>query len=219
MRRKITGKISPWLVVLLLIAAVSGFYAAKVVFSEQDSQPEFAALKVYPQPKPLKGIHLVDKNGQPLSEEQLKGHWTLVFFGYTHCPDVCPTTLADMQALEKKIRQTGFTPPHVLFVSVDPERDQPQQLKQWIEFFNPDFQAATGSPEAIEAFTRQVGAAYFIGEHEPGDSNYPVDHTAAIFLLDPAGRLYGLFTSPHQLPDMAADLTKLAKKKPSGSGA
>jgi len=222
MHRKFSGKISLWLAVLLLLTAASGMYAAKMVFSDNaNSPPAHKALKVYPEAKPLKNIQLVDKNGRTLTEQELKGNWTLVFFGYTHCPDVCPTTLADMQALDKKIRQSGVTPPKVLFVSVDPERDQPQQLKQWIDFFNPAFEAATGTPEAIEGFARQVGAAYFIGEHEPGSLNYPVDHTAAIFLLDPEGRLYGLFTSPHRLPDMADDLIALGKKKqaatPTGS--
>ena len=218
MPRKISGKISIGLLALLVIAAASGIYAARLVFADaSEAQPAYKALKVYPQPKVLKNIQLVDKNGQPLTEQSLVGDWTLAFFGYTHCPDVCPTTLADMQALEKKIHDSGVKSPKVLFVSVDPERDQPQQLKRWIDFFNPDFQAATGTTEAIEHFTRQVGAAYFIGKHAPGDTNYPVDHTAAIFLLDPQGRLYGLFTSPHRLPDMAEDLIALAKKKPAGT--
>lgn len=216
---KTNGKISPWQVILLLIAAISGIYVARLVFSHNSPEtPAYKALKVYPQPKKLENISLVDKNGQALTETNLQGHWTLVFFGYTHCPDVCPTTLADMQALDKTIRQQGATPPQVLFVSVDPERDQPEQMKPWIEFFNPEFQAATGKPDAIENLARQVGAAYFIGDHESGDSNYTVDHTAAIFLLDPQGQLYGLFTSPHKLPDMASDLIALAKKKSAGSG-
>lgn len=205
---------------LLAFAAISGFYAARLVFTqEKSSQPQFKALKRYPQPKTIHHVQLTDKNGQPFTEEQLQGDWTLAFFGYTHCPDVCPTTLADMQALHQKIKQNGGQPPRVLFVSVDPERDQPQQLKTWIDFFNPEFQAATGSPEAIESLARQVGAAYFIGKHQPGEENYPVDHTAAIFLFDPQGRLYGIFTSPHHLPDMAADLLQLTKKNSGRSDA
>ncbi len=201
---------------LLLIAVIGGFYAANVILDSDNSTNNnpisYRALKVYPQPKPLQHIQLTDKNEQKLTAEHLKGQWTLLFFGYTYCPDVCPTTMTDMQVLHQQIRSKGLEPPQVLLVSVDPERDTPAQLKKWIGFFNPEFQAATGTPNALEAMAREVGAAYFIGDHQPGDTNYPVDHTAAIFLLDPQARLYGLFTSPHHLPDMVEDLSQLIKR-------
>ena len=103
--------------------------------------------------------------------------------------------------------------PEVLFVSVDPERDTPSLLKEYTAFFNPHFKSATSDPANILAITSQVGVAFHIGEHEPNDLNYTVDHTAAIFLVNPDKQLYGLFRSPHDANNIANDLMLLLDNK------
>ncbi len=149
-------------------------------------------------PIPLQPFSLVDHEGRPLTLDSLKGHWTLLFFGYTHCPDICPTTLAVLQGVAQKLDSEPAlaASTRTLFVSVDPKRDTPQQLKQYIAYFNPAFIAATGSRDEIDNLTTQVGAVYLF-EGDTRRDDYTVNHSAAILLIDPQGRFYARFNAPH----------------------
>ncbi|HEY0719948.1 MAG TPA: SCO family protein [Gammaproteobacteria bacterium] len=155
-------------------------------------------------PRPLQPFTLIDQEGAPLTLERLRGHWTLLFFGYTHCPDICPTTLAvlkgAMSRLDTDAELAAST--RTLFISVDPRRDTPAQLKQYITYFNPTFMAATGSKEEIDNLTRQVGAVYMF-EGDTRRDDYIVNHSATILLVDPQGRLYARFNAPHSASGIA----------------
>ncbi len=156
------------------------------------------------EPRTLEPFTLVDHDGKPLTNEQLKGHWTMLFFGYTHCPDICPTTLAVLKGVAQKLDSDPklAASTRVLFVSVDPKRDTPEQLKQYITYFNPAFVAATGSRDEIDNLTSQVGAIYMFD----GDTNrddYIVNHSATILLIDPQGRFYARFNAPHTASGIA----------------
>ncbi|MBV8492301.1 MAG: SCO family protein [Alphaproteobacteria bacterium] len=142
-------------------------------------------------------FQLIDQNGKPVSDAELKGKWQLVFFGYTHCPDTCPTALNEISlALDQlgKKRQDV----EVVFITVDPDRDTPDVLKSYVQSFDAPIIALTGSPEAI----KQAAKAYrvFYAKHPRPDGDYDMDHSAVIYVMNPEGRFTATFT-----PDSTAD--------------
>ena len=167
-----------------------------------------AALKVLPEPRVLADFDLVDQEARPFSLDRLRGQWTLLFFGFTHCPDVCPGTLFDLEQVNQALREApgDRRDYQIVFVSVDPERDSPARLAEYVTYFDPDFLGVTGAPEQLAPLALQIGVAYRIEPHEPGSTSYTVDHSASVFLTDPQGRLHGIFPSPHEPDLMTLDL-------------
>ncbi len=156
------------------------------------------------EPRPIADFELVDHQGRAFRRDALAGRWSLVFTGFTHCPDICPTTLATMAELGRRL---GDRAPQLVFVSVDPERDTPEVLATWIAHFGPGFTGATGSRAAMEAFTQSLG---FAQVRNPGaGGEYTVDHSTALALVDPEARVAGYFTQPHDAAAIAADLAAL----------
>lgn len=172
---------------------------------------DFKALKVFPQPLVLQDIELISKTGDTVSLDDLAGDYSVVFFGFTHCPDICPTTLLDMQKINKKLQQNNVTPPRFVFISVDPERDTPQVLNDYIAYFNPDFKAYTADAENLKQLAAQLGVAYQVEDHAPGDKTYQVDHTAAWFVLNNSAERVGIFTTPHDVDTISSDLQLLVQ--------
>nr|WHW29663.1 putative SCO family protein [uncultured bacterium] len=169
------------------------------------------SLQTYPEPRIIADFALIDQHGEEFSLAALKGRWHLVFLGFTHCPDICPTTLGMLATLAEQLRGelTEAMQPGVVFISVDPERDQPQQLRQYVTFFDPGFTAVTGAAAQLKALSYQLGAVYMIEEHEAGVVDYNVDHSSGIFLLDPQARLKGVFPAPHRSQIITAELKQL----------
>lgn len=172
---------------------------------------DFKALKVFPQPLVLQDIELISKTGDTVSLDDLAGDYSVVFFGFTHCPDICPTTLLDMQKINKKLQQNNVTPPRFVFISVDPERDTPQVLNDYIAYFNPDFKAYTADAKNLKQLAAQLGVAYQVEDHAPGDKTYQVDHTAAWFVLNNSAERVGIFTTPHDVDTISSDLQLLVQ--------
>ncbi len=199
------------LLTLLICAAalVAAVYFGQRHFS-QDTQ-SFKALKVYPNPRSFSGIYLRDHNDEAFTEARFKGHWSLVFFGYTHCPDVCPMTLTQMQAVYKKLDAQARQAVQFVFISVDPDRDTPEVMKNYVEYFNPEFVGVSGEASSILSITRQLGVPFAIEDHNEGELNYNVDHSAALFVINPDGQRHGLFQSPHVSDDIAGDLSELLR--------
>lgn len=154
-------------------------------------------------PRPIAAFALTDQEGRPFTQDRLRGRWSLVFAGFTHCPDVCPTTLALMKVVAQKL---GDAAPAMVFLSVDPERDTPAALKQYVQFFGPAVTGVTGERAALDALCASLGIAYV---KVPGatDQEYTVDHSAALVLVDPQGRVAGYFPPPHKADTLAADLS------------
>lgn len=154
-------------------------------------------------PRQLPPFQLQDQDGRPFSHAQLKGHWTLLFFGYTNCPDICPLTLAEAKGFYDRVAGTPYgADTRVVFVSVDPKRDTLDRLKRYVKYFHPAFVGITGAREQLDQLTRAIGIFYaYRGE---GD-DYLVDHSAAIALLDPSGDLRALFSAPHTADVLAGD--------------
>jgi len=149
---------------------------------------------------------LVDQNGKPFTDADLKGKWHLVFFGYTHCPDVCPTALNDLSlALDKlgaKKSEVG-----IVFISVDPERDTPEVLKSYVESFGGPIVALTGTPAAVKQAAQDYKVYY--AKHPTADGGYDMDHGALIYVMDPQGRFTATFTPDDSEDTIVARLRKL----------
>jgi protein SCO1/2 len=151
-------------------------------------------------------FHLVDQNGKPFSETDLNGKWHLVFFGYTHCPDVCPTTLNELSlALEQlggKRDEVGL-----VFITVDPERDTPDILKSYIESFDAPITALTGTPAEVAQAAKDYRVYY--AKHPRADGGYDMDHSAVVYVMDPQGRFTATFTPDSTAEAIASRLQKL----------
>lgn len=178
--------------------------------------PETRTVAFYPQPRTLPDFSLRQSDGTQLVSGELKGHWTLVFLGFTSCPDVCPTTLADLAIAQKQWEPIPDTlRPRVLFVSVDPDRDPPARLGEYAHAFHKDTLAATADTPSLERFATALG---FVFQKVPGrhfDENpndYSMDHSAGIAVLDPEGRLAGLIRPPLDPQAIAADFARLTQE-------
>lgn len=159
-----------------------------------------------PEPRPLKPFTLINHHKKNIGLDLFKEKWTFLFFGYTHCPDVCPVVLAYLAEVFTQLKETGGTAAvQALFVSVDPQRDTPELLSSYVPYFNPDFLGATGSRGQILSFTRQMGAHYMISPEEDEQGNYLINHSAAIFLIDPHAQLTALFYQQLQDSRQMAD--------------
>lgn len=158
-------------------------------------------------PRTVEPFELTFADGEPFTERSLESGWQLVFFGYTHCPDVCPSTLHTLQRTMAELEGREARRPEVIFVSVDPARDDREQLGRYVEFFREDFRAATGEREELDAVTDQFGAVYRLNREEGED--YTVDHSAAIAAVGPEGRIRALLNPPHRPQAMADRLEEL----------
>lgn len=164
---------------------------------------------VLPEARPLPDVALIDHDGDTFNTRDLAEGWQLLFFGFTYCPDVCPMTLAQLTGVLVDIEaQDPSAVPEVLFVSVDPTRDTPEQLKQYVQHFHPSIRGATGNLEAIDTLTGSLGIAYTL--HEPDEhGQYPVDHSAAVLLIDPEGGMKAVWQPPHGRAAMVHDFLRI----------
>jgi len=193
-----------WIVTIVLafIGAGAGIFVGRMV-----ARPVVAALESgtqLPEARELAGFSLVDAHGVTVTPNELRGHPTLVFFGFTHCPDVCPTTLALLAMVQKQAKIPGLK---VALVTVDPERDTPELMGKYVGSFGGDFIGLTGSPPEIVNVTRSFGVAFARVELPGG--NYTMDHSATVFALDSRGRIVAVFTPPLSVPKMSRDLQRL----------
>jgi len=203
---------STWLILLAALCAGLGLLTAQRLWSPAGSQsPALQAVTLYPKPRILPEFALHASDGRMLEAQQLAGHWTLVFIGFTSCPDVCPMTLAELARAQRQWQALPeATRPRVLFVSVDPERDTPERLGQYAHAFHPDTLAATAGLPALEAFTRSLSLVFAKVPLGDGD-HYTIDHSAAIAVLDPEARMAGVVPGSALDPQaLAADLIALS---------
>lgn len=167
--------------------------------------PRLASGTWLAEPRSPGDFTLTDQRGAPFTQASLAGEPSIVTFGFTHCPDVCPDTLA---ALARASRAAGVPPVRVIFVTVDPQRDTPPVLGHYVRAFDPGFIALTGAPAAIRALAGRLGVAYERIALPGGD--YTIDHTAAAFLLDARGHVDAIFTAPFDAARLSSDLRRAA---------
>ncbi|MBF0625714.1 MAG: SCO family protein [Magnetococcales bacterium] len=188
---------------LLAFAAMGGFLY--LINQMRKQVPEELANIMLPETRPVPAFALMAHDGTPFTLDRLKDTWSLLFFGYTHCPDVCPTALAAMGELLAEMKKNQVTAPYQgVFVSVDPQRDTQDLLKDYVAFFSPRITGVTGDEPVIKDLAKSVGA-YYAREAGRGDDSYLIDHTSHFFLIDPKGRLTAVFAANRFPPAEAAD--------------
>jgi protein SCO1/2 len=192
------------LALALACAAIAGAWVGNRL---QPALPELTAGTWLPEPRELGEFALVDQRGRPFNRASLAGQPSLVFFGFTHCPDVCPSTLAMLAQTLKKPQMPQL---RVILVSVDPGRDTPQALSGYLALFDPSFVGLTGTQQQVDGLTRQMGVATQRVELPGGD--YTMDHSAVIFLLDGRGRMVAVFTAPFDATRLADDVRHVAPR-------
>ena len=162
---------------ITLVAIVA--LATGLFFGTRQSAPDLSELSgfSFPEPEALTEVALVDHNSEPFSETNFKDQWTFIYVGYTFCPDYCPATLTTLDQTHKLLSEEGDPQVSTMLLSVDPDRDTPEHLKDYVKFFNEDFTGVTGTPEEIKKFANQISAVYSVPENRE-DPNYLVDHSS-----------------------------------------
>ena len=191
-----------FIVAIILASALSaGVFLA--VRMNQPAQP--ATAFVLPAPSPLPDFSLLDQAGAPVTASTFRGHWNLVFFGFTHCPDICPATMQILAAARKALADEGHEPlPRIVLVSVDPQRDTPELMGRYVDYFGNGNLGVTGDLDELLTLTSALGI-YF--EKQAGDGeNYAVDHSAAVLVVNPDGAFHALFSGPHLVENYVHDL-------------
>ena len=174
---------------------------------------ELQAASIYPETRTLAPFNLEDATGSAFTEDDLQGRLSLLFFGFTNCPDICPDTLGTLaKSMEKLETMRVSSMPRIVFISVDPQRDAGLTMQDYVEYFNPEFLAVTGDDRALADLTGQVGAMYV--RHSPDESGYyAVDHSSMIVIVDPQGRMIGRFPPASDADAIAADLFALIRAR------
>ncbi len=193
----------PWIVTTAALGALAGGIAARMLAQKPIALQAGTWL---PQPRALAHFELRDFNGRPYGNVALNGHPSLLFFGYTYCPDVCPATLAVLRDVQ---RQAPLPDLQVLFITVDPERDTPAVLKQYLGGFSTHFVGLSAGLDELAPLMRSVAAA---SEHEMrADGSYQLEHSATLYLLDSRGRLAAVFSPPLVAATLTGDLRALGQ--------
>ena len=207
--RGLTSSKSLLIVIVAITALAVGVYLSPNERGAPFDPNDFNGT-ILSQPRAISQFDLVNDENQPFTNDNLKGKWTMMFFGFTHCPHICPMTMTHLKETYEQLQQTNAQAlPQVVLVSVDPERDTVERMHTYVKSFNPSFIGATGEADAIAAMTKEIGVAYIKLSDPNGSDDYDIEHTGAIMLFNPDGNLAGFFTTPHEPEKIAADFKKL----------
>lgn len=193
---------------IIILLIIVGLFALPIFFAPKPTTTTAAGMTLIPPRGEIAAFELRDQHDQVFDLARLHGKWSLLFFGYTHCPDICPTTLATLKQVHQLLGEQNKIIQYV-FVSVDPARDTPEVMERYTRYFDPDFLGISGPPSELDKLTQALGAYYHVDKNTAGD--YLVDHSAAVFLVDPQARMRGLFSAPQNAQQMAANLRHLEK--------
>jgi protein SCO1/2 len=191
---------------LAAAAAIAGVYVSRLV--NQPAMPALESGTALPQPRVLAPFALRDTQNSATTPASLRGQPMLVFFGFTHCPDVCPTTLTTLAQMNKQLTDLPSTArPRVMLFTVDPERDTAERLKAYVQFFDTGFGAATGTLPAVE----QAAAAFAIpfAKVPLAEGGYTMDHGAGVFFVGPDGNVHAYSSPPLRADTLARDYRKV----------
>jgi protein SCO1/2 len=194
-------KITVALVVALIALIVSGFvYVMTKPRTMSDGALRVHGLFLFERVRDIGEFALVDDSNQAFGPAQLKGKWSLLFFGFTYCPDVCPTTLALLSQFYNKLPPDIAADTQVVLVSVDPGRDTPEKLRDYVRYFNPQFRGVTGEFMALQQFATSVNSPFT--KTPGGGDNYQVEHSGNVVLMNPDGYYMGFFKAPLDLENL-----------------
>ena len=196
-------------VVGVLIAVVIGVLIGSYLTGNNDQSQAIreAGIIILPKSRELPALQLASTTGEQVETQALTGTWSLVFFGYTFCPDICPTTLAELRQLKKLLPEEAKNNLQILMVSVDPNRDTTEQLQLYLEYFDPEFIGLTGELADIQTLSNALSIPFI-----PGDTSkprYTVDHSGNLAIISPDGRQHGFLRAPLDVKKIAEQLPKV----------
>ncbi len=201
----------------IAFALIALLFGAWSQFNLHDKGPRELVLKngtVFPQPRIIEQFALQNApDGTPFTNEQLKGHWSMMFFGFTHCASLCPTTLTTLNRFYQNLEAANFKDlPQVIFISIDPERDDLNRVGTFVTSFNKNFHGATGTEEKLDKLTDELNIL-FTKVNPNKEEDYQIDHSGTVLLFDPQGHLAGLFSPPIEANDLTEDYQAIVKSK------
>jgi protein SCO1/2 len=197
-------------VLVAIVALVLGLTVNKVLSSKGQGDPTVlldAGIVLLPQSRSLPELSLTNQDGQTVAVDQLKDQWSLLFFGYTFCPDICPATLAQLRQLQGQLPPETLAKLRIVLVTVDPNRDTPEQLKKYLDYFDAGFIGLTGEQATLQKLANGVSIPYI-----PADTskeNYTVDHSGNLVIIGPDGKQRGFIRAPINNTKLAAQLPGL----------
>jgi len=202
-------KVNTTVAILLAVGALfTGLFVSQHIHSKKKIDATQFHGTYLDNPRTINEFSLIGTDNKPFKNSNLQGHWTLVFFGFTNCGYLCPTTMAELGKMyrllqDKKVKEL----PQVVMISIDPQRDSIERLGQYVTSFQPQFFGARGEEKDIKAMTREMGVAYakVINKDSLDPQNYDMQHSGAIMLFNPQGELNAFFTTPHRADLLAKD--------------
>lgn len=204
-----TGVQKTVLVTLAAIALVIGAIVNKVtrpVPLDRDQLSE-SGIFLFDSPRSIPEVEMLSSAGGSWGKDDLIGQWDLLFFGYTFCPDICPTTMAELKQVVSSLPEGYAEQLRVTMVSVDPNRDTPEQMQQYLGFFNAGFQGATGDPQELAKLARALSIAYI--EPDTSTENYLVDHSGQVVMVSPDGQYVGFLRPPLKPQELSQWLPRI----------
>jgi len=195
------------LLVTLTVLAVGGGATAVFIQLQGAHEPP-AHATVMPTPLPLPDFALLDHSGGQFNRQSLRGEWSLVFFGFTHCPDICPATLQQLAIARGKVmaadggQSNSF--PQIVLISVDPERDSVETMREYVANFGADIKGVTGNIDELKKLTASLGI--FFEKSSADSDDYNVAHSAVVLLINPQAEFHALFSAPHNVENFANDV-------------
>jgi protein SCO1/2 len=181
---------------------------ATLILGCSSKSPEYST--VLTKPIKLDEFLLTADDDSVFSNQSLKDKWSLLFFGYTHCPDVCPLTLHQLAQANKELADKLDSTPNIIMVSVDPDRDTSEILQKYVRSFGENVSGVTGKNEELNKLTSQLGIFYKANKHE--GENYSVNHSAAVILINKNAEFHAVFSAPHSIEHFVSDLPLLLKE-------
>jgi protein SCO1/2 len=195
-----------FVIILVMLMVVMGLTWFSLFSARQEMSMDGKLMgTLWPEPRTLSDFRMSDTRGGEFTPAALRGQWTLIFFGYTSCPDICPTTMLTLNRVTTAVQAAGGKKPSVVLVSVDPDRDDLQSLGEYVSYFDEEFLGVRGADRELQTLTSQIGVMYALDIADE-DGNYEVAHSATIFLVDPEARIHAAFSPPHQPGDIVEKL-------------
>ena len=197
------------LISIAMLVAATLVTGAWFIYTTSQSELDINGFNL-PDPEPVAAFTLASATDADFNPDDFKGHWTFLYFGYMFCPDACPLTLAQLSKAQQLLAEKGADKDNAyVFISVDPERDTPEKLRDYTAHFNPKFIGVTGTRAEIDKLVDHHGIFYAIDEHEEDDNAYTVYHPSELFLINPDAQLQALLRYPENPVVMADDFLKI----------
>lgn len=199
-------------IIFAILALVLGFGVNRYHSVKTQITPPIAATNI-DQPQLIPEFHLMNGLGKPFTNHNLKGHFSILFFGFTHCQSTCPLTMAMLTQIYSGLKIEKLPLPQVIFITLDPKRDTPKAVNAYVKAFNPNFIGLTGPIAGIQQLSKQLGVVYIQAQQSKDpENNYQIDHSGTLYLVNPQGKLVAIFSPPHDAASIKQDYKNLVKQ-------